>query len=88
MVFKAIQNALNDKMEERGWAKTAKHFGETIKSLCELLDVLECDINVEDYPRVMYEAGRHREVELEQPEEEVHQGKAGQQQDMGCEGAS
>ena len=53
MVFNTIQNALIDKMDERGWTKAAKEFGEAVRSLCELMDVLEYDINVEDNPRVM-----------------------------------
>jgi len=34
MVFTSVQNALSDKMEEGGWERAAKHFGESVKSLC------------------------------------------------------
>ena len=70
MVFNAIQNALGDRMDDRGWTQAAKEFGEAFKPLCELLDALETEVNVENYPRVMYDAGRQREEASEQREEE------------------
>jgi hypothetical protein len=76
-VFNAIQNALGDKMNEGRWKRAAKYFGWSVKSLCDLMDVLESDINVEDYRRVLYEAGREKEQELEQPHHEELQEGAG-----------
>ena len=70
-VFTFVQNVLNDKIEEDGWERAAKQFGGSVKAMCELLDVVESDINVEDYPMVMYEAGRY-ESEMEQRQEEEH----------------
>ncbi len=69
-------------MEEGGWTKAAKDFGQTIRSLCDLIDAVDYDINVEDYPRVMYEAGRRKMTKLGPMEEEAHQEEAGEQQDM------
>jgi len=60
-------------MDDKGWTKVAKEFGEAVKLLCDMLDALECDVNVENYPRVMYEAGRQKDEAAEQQEEEpVH----------------
>ena len=60
-VFNTIQNTLSDKMDERGWTNAAKEFGEAVKLLCDMLDALDCEVSVENYPRVMYEAGRQNE---------------------------
>jgi len=45
--------------------KIAKQFGGCIKALCGMLDALECDVGVENYPRVMYAAGRETELKTE-----------------------
>ena len=66
-------------MEEMGWERAATKFGGSVKAPCELMNVLKSDINVEDYPRVMYEAGRQKELELEQQQEEEPQERAAQQ---------
>jgi hypothetical protein len=49
------------------------------------LDVLECDINVENYPRVMYEAGRQKKIEPHQHQVGKYQEGAGQPHDRGGE---
>jgi hypothetical protein len=65
-------------MSGGGWKTAAKHFGESVKTLCEMLDGLESDINVEDYPRVMYEVGREKETKPQQQQEEDYQEGGGQ----------
>ncbi len=69
-MFNAIQNALGDRMDDRGWTQAAKDFGEAIKPLCGLLDALDTEVNVANYPRVMYDAERQREGASEQRGEE------------------
>jgi hypothetical protein len=75
-------------MDERGWIKAAREFGEAVKQLCDMLDALECDVIVENYPRVMYEAGRQKEGAAEQQEEEPVQVAPGRQQEGASEGTS
>ena len=85
-VFNALQNALYDTMDDRGWKQAATEFGEAVKPLCEMLDALETDVNVENYPRVMYEAGRQKEEATGHLEEEQEQPTMGQQMNGGGEG--
>ncbi len=47
-VFNALQNALSDRMDDIGWKQAAKEFGEAVKPLCEMLDALKTDVNVEN----------------------------------------
>ena len=70
-------------MDDRGWKHAAMEFGEAIKPLCGLLDALETGINVDNYPRVMYEAGRQKEDATQQMEEESAQPERGQQLNEG-----
>jgi hypothetical protein len=69
-VFNDKQIALGDRMDDKGWTQAAKEFGEAVKPLCGLLDALDTEVNVANYPRVMYDAGRQREEASEQREEE------------------
>ena len=70
-------------MDDKGWKRAAMEFGEAIKPLCGLMDALEAGINVENYPRVMYEAGRQKEDATQQIEEEPAQPVMGQQLNEG-----
>ena len=64
-------------------------FGEAVKPLCGLLDAMDTDVNVENYPRAMYEAGRHKEDATQQVEEEPPHPVMGQQMnEEGGEGPS
>ena len=87
-VFTALQNALCGKMDDRGWKHATTEFGEAVKPLCEMLDALETDANVKNYPRVMYEAGRQKEEATGHLEEEQEQPTMGQQMNGGGEGTS
>ena len=87
-VFNTTQNALSDRMDDRGWTNTAKEFSESVKILCDMLDALDCEVNVENYPRVMYEAGRQKVGAAEQQEDEVEHTATGQQQEGTGEGTS
>jgi len=78
-VFNALQNALGDRLDDSGWRKAAEEFGDAVKPLCGLLDALETEVNVENYPRVMYEAGREKETETRRMEEESDQQEMGHQ---------
>ena len=75
-------------MGDRGWKQAATELGEAVNPLCEMLDALETDVNVENYPRVMYEAGRKKEEAKGQLEEEPEQLMMGQQIDGEGEGTS
>ena len=44
----AIQNALSDMMEGEEWKTEAKQLGGFIKALCEMLDALDCEVEMED----------------------------------------
>jgi hypothetical protein len=55
-----------------------------IKTLCGILDALECDVNVEDYPNVMHKAGREKEAEPpQQQHEDEQQEEQGQPRNRG-----
>jgi hypothetical protein len=51
-VYMALQNALSDKMAETDWKEAAKQFGTYTHTLRRMLDALECDVDVANYPRV------------------------------------
>ena len=88
-VFNAIQNALGDIMDDRGWRNATVEFGDTVKPPCGLLDELETDVNVENYPRVIYEARRQKVTDTRRMEEESDQPEMGQQShEEGGEGPS
>ena len=59
-------------MEGEEWKAAAREIGGCIKALCGMLDALECDVDVENYPRVMYGAEREAEPEPDQQQEEGH----------------
>jgi len=44
--------------QEGTWGEEARNFGKYVKTVCDMIDVLDCGIDVEDYPRAMYEATR------------------------------
>jgi hypothetical protein len=52
-------------MEETEWKEAAKQFGTYILTLCGMLDALDCDVGLANYPRAMYEAEREKEPELD-----------------------
>ena len=60
-IYVVIQNALSDRMEGEEWRKAAIQLGGCIKTLCGMLGAVDCDVDVENYPRVMYEAERETE---------------------------
>jgi len=64
-------------------------FGEAVKPLCGLLDALETDVQVDNYPRVMYEVGRQKNVATQQQDEEAEQpGVRQHRSEAGGEGPS
>jgi hypothetical protein len=71
-VYMAIQNALSDRMAETEWKEAAKQFGTYTQTLCRMLDALECDVDVANYPRVMYEAEREKEPKPVEQQKEVN----------------
>ena len=87
-VFNAIQNALGDRMDDKGWTQVAKELGEAVKPLCELLDALDTEVNVAKYPRVMYDAGRQREEAAEQQKEDPEPITTAEQRNGGGEGSN
>ena len=82
-VFNALQNAMGDRMDDRGWKHATMEFGEAVKPLCGLLDALKTDVDVENYARVMYEAGRQKEDATQHLEEESAQPVMGPQMNEG-----
>ena len=70
-VYVAIQNALSDRMAEAEWKEAAKQFGTYMQTLCMMMDALECDVDVANYPKVMYEAEREKEPEPDEQQNEV-----------------
>jgi hypothetical protein len=58
MMVDSFNVALMDKIQEGTWGEEARNFGKYVKTVCDMIDVLDCGIDVEDYPRAMYEATR------------------------------
>jgi len=75
-------------MYDKGWTQTAEKFGEAVKPFCELLDALDNEVNVANYPRVIYDAERQREEATEQQEEEPEPVTTAKQRNGGGEGSS
>jgi hypothetical protein len=65
-----------------------KEVGEAVKPLCELLDALDTEVNVANYPRVMYDAGRQREEAAEQQKEEPEPVTTAKQRNVRGEGSN
>ena len=72
VVYVALQNALSDKMADTDWEEITKQIGTHMQSLCRMLDALECDVDVANYPRVMYETEREKEPEPDEQHDEVN----------------
>jgi hypothetical protein len=47
--------ALMDKIQDGTWDVAARDFGRLVKAMCDMGDALNCEIDVEEYPRLMYE---------------------------------
>jgi hypothetical protein len=58
LVVDGVNAALMDKMHEAGWVEEARRFGKNVRTVCDMMDALDCVVDVEDYPRVMYESTR------------------------------
>ena len=71
VVYAALQNALSDKMEDTQWEETAKQFGTNVKTPCRMLYALECDVDVADYPIVMYETDKEKEPNPVEQQDEI-----------------
>ena len=72
---------LMDKIQEGAWGEEAKTFGKNAKTVCDMMDALDCGVDVEDYPRVIYEATRILEsMEGEQQHAKTGHKEEGQQQ--------
>ena len=83
-----MQNAIGDRMADRGWTHATKEFGEAVKPLCGLLDALDTEVNVANYPRVMHDAGRQMEEAVEQQEKEPDPVTTAEQRNRGGEGSN
>jgi len=47
-----------DRIQEGAWREEACKFGKYVRTVCDMMDALDCEIDVKNYPRVMYEATR------------------------------
>ena len=57
------------KIQDDGWEEEARRFGRSVRTVCDMMDALDCGVDVEDYPRVMYESTRILESnEEDQPQ--------------------
>ena len=66
----SVNAALMGKIQDDGWEEEARSFGKNFKTVCDMMDALDCGVDVEDYPRVMYESTRILESsEGDQPRE-------------------
>ena len=61
VTVESVNGALMDKIHEGAWIDAARSFGRHVKTLCDMLDALKCEIDVEEYTRVMYEATKRME---------------------------
>ena len=73
LVVDSVNASLMDKNREAEWAEEAKNFGKNVRTVCDMMDALDCGVDVEDYPRVMHETTRT----LESLEGEQHQADPG-----------
>ena len=60
MVMDGVNAAMVDNMGEEEWKKTARSFARNVRTLCDMMYALDCGVDVEDYPRAMYESTRKR----------------------------
>jgi len=58
LVVDNVSAALMDKIQEEEWEEEARNFGENVRTVCDMMDALDCGVDVEDYPRVMFESAR------------------------------
>ena len=58
MVVDKISAALMDRIQEQEWEEEAKHFGKNVRTVCDMMDALDCGVEVEDCPRLMFEPTR------------------------------
>ena len=58
MVVDIISAALMGMIQEEKWEEEAKKFGTYVRTVCDMMYALDCGVDVEDYPRVMYETTR------------------------------
>jgi ribonuclease HI len=81
LLVESIIAALMDKIQEGAWGEEAKKSGKNVRIVCDTMDALDCGVDVEDYPRVMYEATRILEsIEGEQHQADTGHMEEGQQQ--------
>ena len=53
-----VSGALVDKIQDGAWKDEARNFGKHVRTMCDMMDALDCGIDADDYPRAMYEATR------------------------------
>jgi hypothetical protein len=58
LVVNIINAVLMDKIQEEEWKHEANKLGKYVRIVCDMIDALDCGVDGEDYPRVMYETTR------------------------------
>jgi hypothetical protein len=58
LVVASVSAALLNKIKEEEWEEKARSFGKNVQTVCGMMDALDYGVDVEDYPRVMYESTR------------------------------
>ena len=46
MVVDKISAALMDRIQEQEWEEEAKHFGKNVRTVCDMMDALDCGVEV------------------------------------------
>ena len=57
---------MNGKIAEENWLDAGRRFGACIRALCEQLGEVNMGVEIQDYPRVLFQADKdYKEVETQ-----------------------
>ena len=54
----SVNAALMEKIQEDKWGEEVRNFGKNVRTVCDMMDALDCGVDVEDYPRIMFDSTR------------------------------
>ena len=75
LLVDSVSAALMDKIQEEEWEEEARDFGKYVRTVCDVMDASDRGVDVEDYPRVMFESTRILEsIEGEQQQADTRHG--------------
>ena len=58
LMVDCVNAALMNKIQEEEWEEEARNFGKNVRTVCDMMNALDCGVDVEDYPRIMFESAR------------------------------